>query len=313
MITIGDNEISAIYLGSNEISAIYAGDEQIYPMNLGTLTGISLENLTWVTDVDYTGGTATSANCSFDVYAYYDSGKRKRVTKDSTITGSLVVPATTADTRELVGTLTLTATYSGFTDSDSVDVYQKKYSTITYLDYIYFTGASYVNTGILPDLNTRVEMYGVYITQQQTYFPLFGGCNNDNSGNWFRVRTESSVTNLNGAVGNQRNNLTISYPIDGTITLDKNALVYNNQTLTLNATSMNTSTSYIYIHTDNRNGTPTDTRAIQMRMSEFKIFKNNELVCDLKAAKDENDIVCLYDEISQTYKYNIGSGGLIAG
>lgn len=125
MINIGDNEISGIYLGNSEISAIYAGDNQIYPMNLGTLTGIAIENLEWVKDVPASGGTATSANCEFNVYAYYDSGRRKRVTKDATITGSLVVPETSAETREMVGVLTLTATYSGFTDSDSVDVYQK--------------------------------------------------------------------------------------------------------------------------------------------------------------------------------------------
>lgn len=124
MVNIGDSELT-IMIGDTECSAVYAGDVQIYPNYMGILTGISLENLTWVTDVSAAGGTATSANCSFDVYAYYDSGKSKRVTKDSTVTGSLVVPATTADTREIVGTLTLTADYSGFTDSDTVDVYQK--------------------------------------------------------------------------------------------------------------------------------------------------------------------------------------------
>lgn len=130
MIYIGQNEISGIYLGNSEITGIYCGELQLYPMNLGTLTGIAIENLTWVTDIAASGGTATSANCSFSVYAYYDSGKRKRVNNASTITGSLVVPATSAETRELVGTLTLTASYSGFTDTDTVDVYQKAYSTL---------------------------------------------------------------------------------------------------------------------------------------------------------------------------------------
>lgn len=128
MIYIGNNEISGIYLGNSEITGIYCGELQLYPMNLGILTGIAIENLVWVTDISANGGTATSANCEFDVYAYYDSGKRKRVTKDTTITGSLVVPSTTADTREMVGTLTLTASYSGFTDTDTVDVYQKAQS-----------------------------------------------------------------------------------------------------------------------------------------------------------------------------------------
>lgn len=171
MINIGDNEISGIYLGNSEISAIYAGDNQIYPMNLGTLTGIAIENLEWVKDIPASGGTATSANCSFNVYAYYDSGRRKRVTKDATITGSLVVPATTAETREMVGTLTLTASYSGFTDSDTVDVYQAKYfvgpvsitMNRTYFD-LQYSGTS----------NTKMHI---------VFIPHTGGASLEQSGN----------------------------------------------------------------------------------------------------------------------------------
>lgn len=124
MIYIGNNEISNIYVGTDEIIGIYAGDLQIYPTDFGNVTAITLENLEWVKDVPKSGGTADSGNCSFDVYALYDSGKRRKVNKDAVVTGSLVVPATTATTREMVGTLTLTASYSGFTDSDSVDAYQ---------------------------------------------------------------------------------------------------------------------------------------------------------------------------------------------
>lgn len=125
MIYLGNNEINGIYLGDSEISAIYAGETQIYPMNFGTITGITLQDLVWVTDVSAGGGTATSANCTFNVFAEYDSGKRRKVTNNSTVTGSLVVPETTSDSRTLVGTLTLTASYEGFSDSATVDVYQK--------------------------------------------------------------------------------------------------------------------------------------------------------------------------------------------
>lgn len=129
MIYVGNNEISNIYIGANEIYGIYAGDLQIYPTDFGNVTGITIVGLTWVTDVPFSGGTADSGNCSFRVVALYDSGKSKSVTNDSVISGSLVVSATTATTREMVGTLTLTASYSGFTASDSVDAYQKAYTT----------------------------------------------------------------------------------------------------------------------------------------------------------------------------------------
>ena len=138
MIYIGNNEISNIYIGTDEIIGIYAGDLQIYPTDFGVVTAISLENLVWVKDVPYSGGTADSGNCSFSVYAYYDSGKRKNVTYSATVSGSLIVPETTADTREMVGTLTLTASYSGFTATGSVDVYQKAVLPDFSKDYLTF-------------------------------------------------------------------------------------------------------------------------------------------------------------------------------
>ena len=138
MIYIGNNEYP-IYLGNSEIPAIYCGEELIYPVNLGTLTGITLEDLTWVTDVPYSGGTATEENCSYKVVAYYDSGKSRSVTSKATVTGSLVVSTeNTGDTRTDVGTLELTASYSGFTASGSVEAYQEAYVIDYYRRYFTF-------------------------------------------------------------------------------------------------------------------------------------------------------------------------------
>ena len=123
MIYIGNNEYP-IYLGDSEIPTIYCGEELIYPVNLGTLTGITMEDLAWVEDVPASGGTATEENCSYKVVAHYDSDKSRSVTNKATVTGSLVVSATTAETREMVGVLQLTATYEGFTATGSIDVYQ---------------------------------------------------------------------------------------------------------------------------------------------------------------------------------------------
>ena len=92
------------------------------------LTGITLDNLTWVTDIPATGGTATKDNCSYNVIAHYDDTTTSDITNAATVTGDLVVTATTATTRESVGTLTLTATYSGFTATASTTAYQAAYT-----------------------------------------------------------------------------------------------------------------------------------------------------------------------------------------
>ena len=127
MIYFGDTELYGVKIGNTDISAIYAGDLLIWPTDFGNLTAITFEDLTWEIDVPSSGGTATSANCSFKVYALFDSGKRKNITSTATITGSLEVGETTSPTRESVGTITLTASYSGFTDTVSVTAYQEAY------------------------------------------------------------------------------------------------------------------------------------------------------------------------------------------
>ena len=94
-----------------------------------TLTGITFSGLTWVTDVPYSGGTADSGNCSFAVAGKLNDGSLIDITNIATVTGSsIVVSATTASTRENVGTISLTASYSGYTDNKYVTAYQEAYS-----------------------------------------------------------------------------------------------------------------------------------------------------------------------------------------
>ena len=124
MIYIGNNEISNIYIGTDKIYGIYVGDLQIYPTDI-ILTAISLDNLVWVTNIPASGGTATKENCTYSVTAYYSDGATVNVTSEATITGSQVIPNTDIEEVHSAGTLTLTASYSGFTATGSVTVYQE--------------------------------------------------------------------------------------------------------------------------------------------------------------------------------------------
>ena len=124
MIYIGNNEISNIYVGTDKIYGIYVGDLQIYPTDI-ILTAISLDNLVWVTNIPASGGTATKENCSYSVIAYYSDGTTVDVTSEATITRSQVIPSTDIEEVHSAGTLTLTASYSGFTATGSVTVYQE--------------------------------------------------------------------------------------------------------------------------------------------------------------------------------------------
>jgi len=315
MIYVGENEITNIMIGENEIYGIYAGELQIYPTDFGTVTGITIENLVWVTDIPYSGGTATADNCSFKVYANYDSGKKRNVTTKSTVSGSLVVPATTAETREMVGTLTLTADYEGITNSATVDVYQKKYSIVNYIPTLTFVSNSWIDTKLNATLETRTEMYDIYYPQYSTYQVFFGANNSDTDYNWYRVRIEYPINTINGAIG-RRFSMNFTYPLEGNLYFDKEALVYEHkdstiQSVAMDATRTNPIKPTIFIGAAQNLDGSAGNIIHNLTVGEVKFFESGVLVGDFKPALDEDDVACFYDEVTGKYFYNSGSGTII--
>ena len=127
---VGNLTLTANYDGFSASASISA--YQAAP----SITGIGFTSLVWAMDVPASGGTATKDNCKYTIYAYYETSVSKDISDVAVITGSLAVPATTAETRENVGNLTLYASYSGFTISETVDVYQRPFITLsTYLTF----------------------------------------------------------------------------------------------------------------------------------------------------------------------------------
>lgn len=94
------------------------------------VTGITINNLTWVVDIPSIGGIANKNNCSYSVIATYNNGATSDVTSSTNITGSRTVSSTTATTRQSVGSLTLTASYGNFTNYASVTMYQSAFEPI---------------------------------------------------------------------------------------------------------------------------------------------------------------------------------------
>ena len=95
--------------------------------NNPTLTAITFNSITWVTDVPATGGTATKDNCSFEVYGKYDNGISVDISSIVTVEGTLVVPSSKAEQRHEAGKLTLTTSYSGLTAMGNVTAYQEAF------------------------------------------------------------------------------------------------------------------------------------------------------------------------------------------
>lgn len=100
----------------------------------GQTETLSIENLTQLNKVSASGGTVTSADCSFNVY--YDNGLEVSDVKYmATITGYLTVPSTTLKTEHIAGTLVLTATYSGLTATASTPIIQNSVLASQYLTF----------------------------------------------------------------------------------------------------------------------------------------------------------------------------------
>ena len=127
---VGTLNLTATYDGLSASTSVSA--YQAAP----SITGIEFTSLVWAYNIPASGGTATKDNCKYTIYAYYETSLSKDITDVAVITGSLEVPATTAITKQSVGTLYLTASYDNFSTSSGVTAYQKPYVTLsTYLTF----------------------------------------------------------------------------------------------------------------------------------------------------------------------------------
>lgn len=312
MIYTGNNEYP-IYLGNAEIPAIYAGDELIYPVNLGTLTGITLENITWVTDVPFSGGTADKDNCSYKVVAYYDSGKSRTVTSKATVTGDLAVSATTAETREAVGTLELTATYSGFTASGTVTAYQEA---------VVFVPTGYLNLNNVSGVSITTNFY-----PNQVY---------TNAGNYMRIELNVDFTagvgsgnylwlagngrpwfSFEQTSGNKQYQNIGSRTAQGsdnwntTRTTATDVFVYNNGKWSMTKGAQSKTGTWTGLLGGNdavfKFFTSTHCAYSFYRMKVFNSPTATRPIYDFCPDLDGNNVPCIYESINHTYHYSLDS------
>ena len=143
-----------------------------------TLTEIYFENLTWSTDVAWGGGTADKNNCTYTIFAKYSDNSTEDITNLATVSGSLVVPATTATTRQSVGTLTLTATYEDKTCTGNVEVYQEA----PLLSEIFFNNLTWIND---------ITWSGGTATKDNCSYTIFAKYSNNVQAN---ITSEAEVT-----------------------------------------------------------------------------------------------------------------------
>lgn len=180
------------------------------------------------------------------------------------------------------------------------------------LEYLESTGTQYIDTGIPPSsdmsIETNFRCTKLVESGMAHWAPVMGadtGWDYRGFGVHIRVQTvkyaPTSAPNLH------------DYPfvvgVDYNFVLDNGVCKVNEEVLFTD--SRNFEINYpIYIFANNR---PNELQTCNARFRYFKIAKGGTLVLDLIPVLDNNNVACMYDEVSGEFFYNQGTGSFTAG
>lgn len=187
--------------------------------------------------------------------------------------------------------------------------YKTEFKPEIELPFLASTGTQYIDTGFIPNQDTRVVCRAIY-THDSTSTYLFGSDGGSNI-DGFAFGSATSMLRLfyNDASTYFDSTLSFTKPI--TIDVNKNVATINDTYSVSGTYAEFNSGSSIYLFGDNRAGTLYG--AFGARIYYCKIYDNNVLVRDYIPKTDNNGTPALFDKVSQTYFYNQGTGTFNAG
>ncbi len=171
------------------------------------------------------------------------------------------------------------------------------------LEYIQGTGTQYIDTGYTPNHNTKVEITLSDVTASTGNSTIFGETWGNNRfllttyDNQFRYfyGTEFGISDITTKT-------TLSFYRR---VITKDGTILNNDDAINNSVSF---TNQLRIFDSTSGG-----NIVGFKLYRFKIYENNTIIKDYIPAKDDNNIICLYDSVSGTYTYASGYGTLVGG
>ena len=178
---------------------------------------------------------------------------------------------------------------------------------VNYVNFIQSSGTQYIDTGFIPNQNTKVVMEAQLISAGQVYPAPFGTDNTDT--NSFYVFFFSGTTwaaNFNSS----------RYFVTGVETdrcvfsLDSSAFVVNSASAQISQGNFQADYK-LFLFCINR-GSSVDNEA-NMKLFSCQIYDNGTLIRDYLPCLDKDGIACLYDQVNEEYVYNAGSGAFTAG
>lgn len=186
-----------------------------------------------------------------------------------------------------------------------------------YVEYIQTDQNCWFDTGIIPDINTKVELdITTPSSVSSDWRGFFGAQNADDSPSTFQIRRYNRNNQFSARVGDgigadSGPNYTTNTRY--TLTLDKDYFVVNETQYSVGATSFDTCNYNLFINGINNPSWANQYRAACGTYHRIKIWENGVLVGDFRPAVDDNDNVGFYDDVTHTFKQNLGTGTPVAG
>lgn len=182
--------------------------------------------------------------------------------------------------------------------------------------YIESTGEQYIDTGITPDSTTTFDMTFAFHTVHE-HQAIIGSRTNMESNDFFNLFLHNlpDMDNLQlrwdqGLTTGDYINLPVNEwkKINVVKETDKITLTSNGQTIEQAVSDDNSNYSNnIYVFSQNQFDS-VETRNAKIKFYYLKMYKGGQLVRDFIPVLDQNSTPCLYDRVSNSYFYNLGTG-----
>ena len=171
------------------------------------------------------------------------------------------------------------------------------------LEYIESTGTQYIDTGVFPSNNLKINIKACYTNSNSSY--MLGSDNAYNAG--IHIRLDSKYIGIfGGSIMNTGVVSQVNVPV--TITLQNNKIYVDGQQKGSGSPQdvSKYSKSSIYVFCTHRGGEAKYNAS--MRLYELQMYNGDTLIRDFIPILDQNNVAYLYDKVEKKSYYNSGTG-----
>ena len=178
------------------------------------------------------------------------------------------------------------------------------------VEYIESTGPAYIDTGVIPNTNTKIDIQFETI-KKGTYGVIFGGEEAFGT-NAFHLYTNYNNFDIGFGARYTAENIPYNINTKYTLVMDKTGFTLNNTSGTFETNTISTTYS-IYLFAVHRATNVIDSDA-QKRIYYCKLYNNGTLVRNLiPCYRISDNVIGMYDLVSNTFFTNAGTGTFTKG